>query len=76
MEKICKNCIFWRRAGNEASIEYGNRYSEKFIYMGNGTKILVNELGVKHYKQHMWNNAFKFADFETGPEFGCIHFHE
>jgi hypothetical protein len=72
MEKLCKFCRFW----TEYKADYypyhpgiGGCNHGNFVYTGQGDETPVNGLGY-------WDQDSYRAGFETGSDFGCIHFEQ
>lgn len=68
----CKKCKYWTRISEKyADKRYGNCNCEKFIYddvcSDNIPKLKNDCLLYSDYESYR-------ADFETGENFGCIHF--
>jgi hypothetical protein len=74
IKKVCKNCIHWGK--NEPYRNGKPRFggecdSEKFVYDGMDT--YYNKEPDEDMLQYGDFEGYS-ADFDTGPEFGCIHF--
>ena len=76
MEKICKNCKYWARHN-------ANYYNDKFGRCNNGKKfrygdawdICDNKSNACKKNDELYYEDYESysADFETGENFGCIH---
>jgi hypothetical protein len=69
--QTCKTCKHWKRYSEAFKIEYhgihaGMCGSEKFIEADSGTKVPVDGL-------RYWDYEGYSAGFETGENFGCVH---
>ena len=64
MEKICKNCKYYKEKDNSCTCP-------KFVYMGNGEEIDYegDEFGYEDCESYAANIA-------VGKKFGCVHFEE
>jgi hypothetical protein len=68
-DKRCKTCEEWHCGKDYLT---GGKYvagsckSEKFVYTGESERVPIDGLGYCDGELHS-------ASFETGPEFGCIH---
>mgnify|MGYP001394991771 CR=1 FL=1 len=60
----CQDCIFWKRDGER---KFGTCGSEKFVYD-------ADESGFQGDELHYWDHESYSASFETGENFGCVHF--
>lgn len=75
MERICKNCKYWKRdcdlecygTCDNPSFEYESAYCYERHKKEQDKPILKNKLFYMDYESYS-------AGFETGEEFGCIHF--
>ena len=63
--KICKNCGDWNRSHHLSYL--GECKNDSFVYSGNGINCCNNGL-------QYWDVESCNAGFETGENFGCIHF--
>lgn len=77
MKKVCENCKHWiRNKESYQSKKYGRcncesfEYGSSFHYGKEDNKITINDNSKLLYQDH--DNYS--ADFETGENFGCIHF--
>ena len=59
-KKVCKNCAFYCLKTQKCS-------NNKFVYTGEGASMDNDGLGY-------WDCESYSASFETGENFGCIHF--
>ena len=63
----CMNCRYWDRGGYKNYL-VGTCKNDKFVYTGDGEyETQVDGLGY-------WDSESYAAGFETGQDFGCIHF--
>jgi hypothetical protein len=68
VEKTCKNCEYWHTYKNEHT---GKCRNDKFVYIGGFDDIETPIDGLGYSDCESYN-----ASFETGEQFGCIHFKE
>lgn len=69
---ICKSCTFWERYGDAGDIEYHGAHAgmckcDRFVD-ANDTSEKVPKDGLRY-----WDYEGYSAGFETGEDFGCIH---
>lgn len=69
--KNCVSCIFWEKWKEKNNIEHhgeniGQCYNRSFVYTGQGRTCPQDGLGY-------WDCEDYSAGFETGKDFGCIH---
>lgn len=69
--KTCETCIFWKRYTEESDIRYHGEHKGgcscgHFVYTGDGTQCPIDGVG-------FWDYESYDASFETGRDFGCIH---
>jgi hypothetical protein len=72
IERICKNCKHWRQIHyhlEDKPRNYGTCDCGAFVYTGDGDTTPDNGLGY-------WGTESFHAEFNTGPNFGCIHWEE
>jgi hypothetical protein len=67
MNNICFNCRYWTKVGYFGKDVYGQCGCEKFVY-NDGTLESLNT-----DELHYWDIESYNACFETGKDFGCIH---
>jgi len=71
MKAICKNCKYWSSIRSPYEDKNGNNTgscsNKKFIYAIDDKKI--DSDGLRY-----WDAEAYYAYFETGLNFGCIHF--
>lgn len=72
----CADCVFWKRdeifdwrTETASDAPYGYCNNSKFVYTGDGDKTPEDGLGY-------WDCESYKAGFQTGENFGCIHFKE
>jgi hypothetical protein len=68
----CKNCKYWHKYTDDFDVEYhgpmmGVCHSDKFRYKESSEKAKPDEL-------MYWDDEGYSAGFETGADFGCVHF--
>lgn len=61
----CKNCEYWIRKQKPDHV--GKCHGSKFVYVEYGNETPKDGLGY-------WDFDSYKAGFETGEDFGCIHF--
>ena len=59
----CKDCFYWYPLGTMSA---GSCHSDKFVYLPDCDTLPADGLAY-------WDNDGDGAEFETGPDFGCIH---
>ncbi len=69
--KRCRTCKNWARHTQKFDIEHHGKHvgicsSKAFVYTGQSNIINVDGLGY-------WDVESYHAGFETGEDFGCIH---
>lgn len=78
VDKLCKNCKHWERHKDDVLTRLGgikkNGYCnhEKFLYSDESTNEELEAGDTLNY----WDYENYGAGFETGENFGCIHFEE
>lgn len=63
----CKACVWWTPKNRDRTI--GECHHEKFVYHYGFGESSCPKDGLAYWDQECYN-----AGFETGVEFGCIHF--
>ena len=63
---ICKNCTYWNIEGNKKSVGLctSDKLSEDYYIIGHP----ADDMLIYPYVEGGW--------FETGPNFGCVHWME
>ena len=69
-ENLCKNCKYWtQHVGPYKDTHFGSCSNEKFVYTFTSLNKDVPDDGLGY-----WDEECYKAYFETGENFGCIHF--
>ena len=78
MKKICKNCSLWYAKGDDFGYKDNHGYcdSDKFMYGGEWDSEVTDEYLKKNDGLIYEDCEGYAASFETGENFGCIHFKE
>lgn len=73
VEKLCKNCVYWNRDEHDFNKNFGKCKCDKFVYTGKSEfeDVETNSDGLNY-----WDSEGYMARFETGENFGCVHFKE